>query len=62
MHLLNFFVSFLVDLNKFESLRNLTIFIILFISSSEIINNVEFWIAASIAEIAAVNPNSTKTL
>ena len=37
-----FFVSFLVDLNKFESLRNLTIFIILFISSSEIINNVEF--------------------
>ena len=48
--------------------RGFTIFIISFVSSLEIINVVKLdpdfflWIAASVTEAAAVNPNGIKTL
>ena len=57
--------------NKPDSLRDLIIFMILFISSLEIINVVLldpniffffFWIAASVADAAAVDPNGIKML
>ena len=49
-------------------MKDLAIFMILFISSLEIINvviadlNIFWWIAASVAAAAAVNPNRIKTL
>ena len=52
--------------NNFDYLRDLTIFIISFISSLEIIivvkpdPNIFLWIAASVADAAAVNPNGIK--
>ena len=62
------FTSFLIFsrnsfTNKSEYLRDLTIFMILFISSLEFINVVKqdqnsfLWITASVAAAAAVNPN-----
>ena len=68
------FASFLIVLltrliNKPDSLKDLTIFIISFISSYETINvvipdqKIFSWIAASVAAAAAaVNPNGIKTL
>ena len=55
-------------MNKPDSLRDIAIFIISFISSFEIINvelpdpNISWWIAASVADTAAVNPNGIKTI
>ena len=54
--------------NKSDSLSNLIIIIRSFIFSSKIINvvipdpNIFLWIAASVADAAAVNPNGNKTL
>ena len=67
------FVSFSLDsltsfIHKPDSTRDLIIFMILFISSFEIITvvvpdpNIFLWIAASVADAAAVNPNCIKTL
>ena len=67
------FASFLIVsltyfVNKPDSSSDLTIFMISFISSFEIINavipdsNIFLWITASVADAAAVNPNSLKTL
>ena len=53
-------------LNKPDYLRDLTIFMISFISSLEIINvvvpdpNIFLWIVASVADATAVNPNGIK--
>ena len=61
-------ISLTPFITKPDSSRELTIFIILFIFSLEIINvvvpdpNIFSWIAASIAYAAAVNPNGIKTL
>ena len=61
-------VSLTSFIGKPDSSRDLTIFIISFIFSLEIINvvvpdpNIFLWIAASIAYAAAVNPNGIKTL
>ena len=55
-------------INKPDYLSDLTIFIISFISSLEIINvllpdqNILLWIAASVADAAAINPNGFKML
>ena len=68
-----FFALVLNDLptrciNKTDSSRNLTIFMISFISSFEIISvvipdpNILLWIAASLADDVTVNPNGIKTL
>ena len=68
-----FFASFLIVLltpfiNEPESSRVLTIFIVSFISSLDIINVVKpdpsifLWVSASAAEGAAVNPIGIKTL
>ena len=60
-----YFISFI---NKPDSSSDLTIFRILFTFSFEIINvvtpdrNIFLWIAASVADTAAVNPNGIKTL
>ena len=65
------FVSFLILLlapfiNERDYLRGLSILIILFISSFEIINvvlpqpNIFLWIASSVADDVAVNPNGIK--
>ena len=68
--ILNYFIKTLF-INKPDSLKDLAIFMILFISSLEIINvviadlNIFWWIAASVAAAAAaaaVNPNRIKTL
>ena len=54
-------------INNPDSLRELTIFMISFISSLEIINVVKpdpkifLWIAVSVVDAAAVNPNGIKT-
>ena len=54
--------------NKSDSLSNLIIIIRSFIFSSKIINvvipdpNIFLWIAASVADDAAVNPNGNKAL
>ena len=62
--------------NKADYLRDLTAFMIWFISSFEIISvvirgaksevqtdpNVFLWITVSVADTAAVNPNSIKTI
>ena len=54
--------------NKSDSLSKLIIIIRSFIFSSKIINvvipdpNIFLWIAASVADAAAVNPNGNKTL
>ena len=63
------FNCFLTPLiNNPESLRDLTIFIISFLSSLEITcivkpdSNIFLWIAASVADAAAVNPKGIKTL
>ena len=54
--------------NKSDSLSNLIIIIRSFIFSSKIINvvipdsNIFLWIAASVADAAAVNPNGNKAL
>ena len=51
-----------------DSSSDLTIFMMLFISSFESINvvkpdpNISFWIAATVADVAAVNPNGIKML
>ena len=68
-----FFASFLIVLitpfiDKPDSSKDLTILMISFIFSFEIINVVIpepkrfFWITASVAHAAAVNPNGIKTL
>ena len=68
-----FLASFLIVslthfVNKPDSSRDLIIFIISFISSLEIINvvvpdpNIFSWIAASVVDATAVNPNGIKTL
>ena len=54
-------------INEPNSSRYLTLFIILFISLSEIINifydcNIFFWTVASVADAATVNSKCTKTL
>ena len=55
-------------INKPDSSSDVTIFRISFISSLDIINiavpdpKIFLWIAASIADAAAVNPNGIKTL
>ena len=55
-------------INNPDSSRDLTIFLILFISSLEIVSvvkpdpNIFLWIAAFVADAAAVNPNGIKTL
>ena len=55
-------------INKPDSLSHLTIFIISFISSLEIINvllpdrNIFLRIVASVADVAAINPNGFKML
>ena len=55
-------------INKPDSSRDLTIFMILFIFSLEIINflipgpNISLWIAASVAAADAVDPNAIKKL
>ena len=55
-------------INKPDSSSDLIIFIVLFISSFEIINvvtpdqNIFLWIAASVADAAALNPYVIKTL
>ena len=67
-----YFTSFVVVsltpfINKLNSSSNLIIFMILFISSFKIINvtapdpNTFLQIAASVVDVAAVNPNSIKT-
>ena len=67
------FASFLIVsltyfINKHYSLRDLTTFMISFISSLEIINgvvpdlNIFLWIAASVTDADRVNPNGIKTL
>ena len=54
-------------INKLDSSKDLTIFVISYISSLEIINfvtpdsNVFLWIAASAADAASVNHNVIKT-
>ena len=54
-------VSLTPFINKADSSRHLTIFIISFISSFQIVvtpdPNIFSWIAASVADAAAVNPN-----
>ena len=61
-------VSLTPFINKAESLRGLTIFMIAFISSLEMIKVVNadpsifLWTAASVADAGAVNPNGSKTL
>ena len=61
-------VSLTPFINKPESSGHLTIFMISYICSLEIIKvvnpdpNIFLWIAASVADSAAVNPNSIKTL
>ena len=68
-----FFTSFLIVsltpfINKPDTSSDLIIFIILFISSFEIINvvtldpNIFLWIIASVADAAGFNPNGIKTL
>ena len=67
------FASFLIVLltpfiNKQDSSRDLTIYIISFISSFQIISvakpdpNIFLWTAASVADAAAVHPNCIKIL
>ena len=61
-------VPLIVFINKPHSPKDLTIFIISLISSFGIINivtkdyNIFFWIAASVADAAAFNPNDIRTL
>ena len=68
-----FFASFLIVsltlfINNSDSSRDLTVFMISLISALEIINfvkpdwNIFFWIAASVADAAAVNCNGIKTI
>ena len=68
-----YFASFLIVsltpfINNSDSSRDLTIFIISFISSLEINSvvkpdpNISWWIIAPVADAAAVNPNGIKTL
>ena len=68
-----FFVSFLIVsltpfINNPDSSRELTIFIISLISSLEIFSvvkpdlNIFLWIAVSVVDAAAVNPNGIKML
>ena len=69
-----YFVSFIIVslrpfINKPDSSSDLTIFMISFISSLEIINvmvladlNIFLWIAASVADVDAVNLNGIKML
>ena len=61
------FVSLTLFINKLDSSNKLTILLIWFSSSFEIINVVPdakrfLWIAAFVVDAAAVNPNSIKTL
>ena len=55
-------------INKIDSSRDLIIFMISFISSLEVIYvvipdpKIFFWIAASVVDAAAVNPNDIKTI
>ena len=65
----SFFIVLLIPLvGNPDSLSHLTIFIISSISSFRIINavvpdpNICFWIASSVGDAAAVNPNGVKTL
>ena len=55
-------------INKPDSPSDLIVFVILFISSLEIVNvvlpdpNIFLWIAASVSDATAVNPNGIKVL
>ena len=61
-------LSLIPFINKPDSSSDLTIFMVSFISSFEVISvaipdpNIFLWIAASVARAAAVNSNGIKTL